>query len=299
MSGMEFDLARSALFVPGNRPERVDKAVNTRADAVIIDLEDAVPPADKVRARAVAREKIAEHASRGVLVRINALSTEYAREDIEAVAGPGLGGILLPKSERPEDLMEVDRLLATAEGAAGLPVGSVRVTALVESALGIENAFIMASVETARPRLWTLAFGAADFSLDVGFELTRSGEELAYPRARLAVACAAAALAPPWDTPYMVDLKDESALIEDIKRAARLGFGGKLCIHPNQVDHCNRFFSPDPEEIEQAKRVIEAFNEAGKDGSGAILLDGRFIDPPVVKRALRIVRFADAASERE
>jgi citrate lyase subunit beta/citryl-CoA lyase len=126
----------------------------------------------------------------------------------------------------------------------------------------------------------------------MGFEITRSGEELSYPRARIAVACRAARVQPPLDTPFMIDLKDLNALEDDTKRARQLGFQGKLCIHPNQVDVCNRLFSPAKEEIEYARKVIQAFDAAEAGGSAAIQLEGKFIDYPVAERARRILKIA-------
>jgi citrate lyase subunit beta/citryl-CoA lyase len=126
----------------------------------------------------------------------------------------------------------------------------------------------------------------------MGFEITKTGEELVYPRARIAVACRAAGVEPPLDTPFMIDLKDREALEADIKRACRLGFQGKLCIHPNQIDICNQLFSPTDEEIEYAQKVIQAFDAAEADGTAAIQVEGRFIDYPVVERCRRILKIS-------
>ena len=166
------------------------------------------------------------------------------------------------------------------------------IIALIESALGVENAFQIASEKTEPARLHTIAFGAADFTLDMGIEMTNSGEEIAYARSRLAVACRAAGLDPPIDTPYMIDLKDTQALEADTRRAKQIGFQGKLCIHPNQVDICNAIFSPTEKDIEYANKVIAAFKEAEAAGTAVIQVDGKFIDPPVVKMADRILKMA-------
>ena len=288
----EIGPVRTALFVPGNRPDRVDKAVNTAADVIIIDLEDAVPLNQKEETRPFVAEKVRQHKDRKIIVRINALSTEFARGDLVEVVMEGLTGIMVPKLETPADVQDINTLLIEAEEKKEIPRGSIVVIALIESALAVENAYQIASEKTDPDRLFTLAFGAADFALDMGFELTKTGEELTYPRARIAVACRAAGLDPPIDTPFMIDLKDLKALEEDTKRACRLGFQGKLCIHPNQLDICNRLFSPTEEEVEFAKKVIAAFEEAEAGGVAAIQLDGKFIDYPVVARSRHILRLA-------
>jgi citrate lyase subunit beta/citryl-CoA lyase len=287
-----FEFIRTALFVPGNRPDRVDKAVNTAADAVIIDLEDAVPYSQKKKARPIVREKLLQHLKHPIWARINALDTEFYQDDLDEVAVEGLSGIVVPKIEDAAQIEQINQSLLAAEQNKGLRPGSISVIALIESALAVENVFQIVSQKTDPDRLFTVAFGAADFALDMGFEITRSGEELSYPRARIAVACRAARVQPPLDTPFMIDLKDLNALEDDTKRARQLGFQGKLCIHPNQVDVCNRLFSPAKEEIEYARKVIQAFDAAEAGGSAAIQLEGKFIDYPVVERARRILKIA-------
>jgi citrate lyase subunit beta/citryl-CoA lyase len=291
-----FEFIRTALFVPGNRPDRVDKAVNTAADVVIIDLEDAVPYSQKKETRPVVREKILNYQERPVLVRINALGTEFFQEDLKAVVVEGLACIMVPKVETAAQIEEINQGLLEMEAKKGMQPGGVSIIPLIESSLAVENVFQIVSQRTDPERLFTVAFGAADFSLDMGFEITRTGEELLYPRARIAVACRAAGVEPPLDTPFMIDLKDPEALEADIKRARQLGYQGKLCIHPNQVDICNQLFSPSKEEIQYAQKVIQAFDEAEAGGSGAIQLEGKFVDYPVVEQARRILKIASKIS---
>jgi citrate lyase subunit beta/citryl-CoA lyase len=283
---------RTALFVPGTRPDRIDKAFNTAADMIIIDLEDSVPLAQKEEIRPAVVEKIAQHKKKKLFVRINALSTEFARGDLEVVVVSGLTGIMVPKLETAAHVRDIHALLLKAEKRQGMSAGETAVLALVESALAVENAFEIAAENTDPQRLFTLAFGAADFTLDLGIELTKSGEELSYPRARIAVACRAAGIAPPLDTPFMIDLKDKDALGADARRAKQLGFQGKLCIHPNQVEVCNRLFSPSEQDIEFARQVVAAFEAAEADGAAAIQLDGKFIDYPIVARSRQILKLA-------
>jgi len=283
---------RTALFVPGNRPDRVDKACQTGADVVIIDLEDAVPMADKVATRSLVKEKIIQHSARNMLVRVNALETDLIRGDLEAIIAEGLNGIILPKVVQPENIEQINLLLLEVEQQKGISMGSVCLIPLIESALAVENAFSIANTQTSPERLYTLAFGAADYSLDMGIDLTLSGEELYYPRSRIAVACRAAAIEPPLDTPFMIDLKDRVALENDAYRAKQLGFQGKLCIHPNQISVCNAIFFPTDKEIEHANKVIEAFETAEAKGAAAIQLNGQFVDYPIVEKARRILTLA-------
>jgi citrate lyase subunit beta / citryl-CoA lyase len=287
------DILRSALFVPGNRPERVDKAVATAADIVIIDLEDAVPIAEKKTVLPVVRKKLNEHKDRRLMVRVNSLETGLTEADLAGIAGPGLCAVMLPKVQSAEDIVRMAELISRAEDASGIDQGAVGIVALVETALGVENAYAIASVKTHPQRLHTIAFGAADFSLDMGIKISKTGEELAFPRARIAVACRAAAIAPPLDTPYMIDLKDQQAFEDDVLRGMCLGFGGKLCIHPNQVDFCNRTFAPSEGDIAFAAKVIHAFESAESAGHAAIQVEGKFVDYPVVSQYRRILEFAD------
>ena len=292
----KIEFIRSALFVPGNRPDRIDKAVNTPADAVIVDLEDAVPPAMKAEARPLVREKLEAHNTPRLLVRVNALDTKFVQADLDELVVDGLACIIFPKMEKPEQVRKANQLLSKAETKNGIPDGTISMIALIESALGVENAFQIASEKTDPARLFTVAFGAADFTLDMGIEMTKSGEEIAFPRARLTVACRAAGVEPPIDTPYMIDLKDPQAVEADARCARQLGFQGKLCIHPNQVDICNRIFSPTEKDIEQAHKIVTAFKAAEAAGTGVLQVDGKFIDLPLVKQAQRVLKIAEKIS---
>jgi len=286
------DVVRTALFVPGNRPERVDKAVQTKADMVVIDLEDAVPLAEKTQARATVNAKIKQHAGRAVMVRVNSLDTSLTERDLAEVLAPGLAAVMLPKVQRPEDVQRMHALLCEQETASGFPVGSVGLVSLLESALAVENAFGIASANMSHARPHRMAFGAADFTVDMQVAMSTSGEELNYPRARIAVACRAAGIAAPLDSPFMVDLKDVGALRVDTLRAKCLGFGGRLCIHPNQVEICNQIYSPTEQEIALAVRVVAAYAEAEAVGKGAIQVDGKMIDYPLVAQYRRVLEIA-------
>lgn len=285
---------RTALFVPGNRPDRIVKAFGTGADVVIIDLEDAVPLSEKESSRTNVREKVAESVDKMILVRTNALGSAFVDGDLDEAIVEGVNGIILPKVERADDITKINTLLTEVEKNRSLPEGSIRVFPLIESAAGIQHIYDIVSTKTKPARIYTVMFGAADYTLDMGIEMTMGGNELFYARSRIAIACRAAGIAPPVDTPFMIDLRNTEALISDARRAKELGFQGKLVIHPNQVGPCNKIFSPLPEEIKKAEKVVKAFEEAEAAGMAAIQLEGKFIDYPVVKRSKDILALAAA-----
>jgi len=292
-------LMRTALFVPGNRPDRIEKAFNTEADVIIIDLEDAVPFSEKESSRSNVREKVIQFADRIILVRVNALGSPFIKGDLDETIVEGVNGIILPKVEKADDIHDINKLLLEVEKNRTLPDGSIRIFPLIESAAAVQHVYNIVSTKTKPQRIYTVAFGAADYTLDMGIEMTMEGNELFYARSRIAVACRAAGIAPPVDTPFMIDLKNTDALISDARRAKELGFQGKLVIHPDQVEPCNRIFSPLPEEIKRAKKIVHAFEEAEAAGVAAIQLEGKFIDYPVVKRSKNILALATAIGKKE
>jgi citrate lyase subunit beta/citryl-CoA lyase len=287
-------LIRTALFVPGNRPERIVKAFGTGADVIIIDLEDAVPFTEKESSRPNVREKVAQFADRMTLVRTNPLGSDFIKGDLDEAIVEGVNGIILPKVERADDITKINTLLIEVEKNRALPKGSIRVFPLIESAAAVQHIYDIVSTKTKPDRIYTVMFGAADYTLDMGIEMTMEGNELFYARSKISIACRAAGIAPPVDTPFMIDLKNTEALISDARRAKELGFQGKLVIHPNQVEPCNKIFSPRPEEIRKAEKIVQAFEEAENAGMAAIQLEGKFIDYPVVKRSKDILVLAAA-----
>ena len=258
---------RTYLFVPGNRPDRFEKARQSGADAVILDLEDAVQNTQKE----LAREAVAAWLSpeRPVYVRINGTNTPWFERDLEVVCLPGVLGVVLPKAELPEQVAGVGSRLT----------GEARVLPLLETALGVWNALALAQA----PRVERLAFGSVDFQLDTS--ITGEQEELLYARSRLVLASRIAGLLPPIDGVTMA-LNDQARLRDDVARARRLGFGGKLCIHPEQVETINQGFAPTEDERAWARQVLEA---ARATGAGAFRLDGELIDRPVIERARSIL----------
>ena len=288
---------RSALFAPGNRPDRAAKALALGADCVILDLEDAVPIAEKEATRSVVRKVLDENPGKRIYVRVNALTTPYARDDIASLGSKNLAGVMLPKVESAADLVEFNRLLCAMEKEAGLKEGGLEIISICETAKGLEEIYPIASVKTSPARDIIVAFGAADYCLDLGIKMTRDGAETDYPRVRLPIACRAAGIAPPLDSPWMVDLKDLDGMYADARKAKANGFQGKICIHPNQVQPCHEVFTPTEAEITQARRIIEAFEEGERQGQAAIQLDGKFIDYPIVAQARRTVALAESIAE--
>ncbi len=253
---------RSYLFVPGDRPDRFDKARASGADAVIVDLEDAVPIDRKSAARDAAAAWLSS--DRPVVVRINAIDTVWFADDAALCRHPGVAAVMLAKSERADDV-------AALRGLAG----EVPVVALVETAAGLANARALA----AAPGVERLAFGSIDFQLDMN--LRAKHDELAPYRAALALASRLANLAMPIDSPCpSFDTPDE--LEAEAARARRDGFGAKLCIHPKQAAVVNRAFSPSAAEIAWAERVLAA---ADASQGAAVAVDGRMVDKPVILRA--------------
>ena len=290
---------RTALFVPGNQPELIEKALELDSDAVIIDLEDAVPFANKETARPLVRKVLEKNPRKRVYVRVNGLTTPYCKEDLAVVICKNLAGIMLPKVESSEDIFQLDRFLTTFEKRAGLEVGAIEVMSICESAKGLEELYSIVSVEPEHHRVSIVAFGAADYTLDLGISLTHEGKELDYPRSRIPIACRAAGIMPPLDSPWMVDLKDIDGLIEDAKKAKAYGFQGKIVIHPNQIQPCHDIFTPPEEEIVYAKKVIEVFEDAERKGKAAVQLEGKFIDYAIVEKSRRICALAKAISNKD
>jgi len=291
-------LIRTALFVPGNRPDRIEKAFNTQADVIIIDLEDAVPLSEKEISRSTVREKVAQYAGRMILVRVNALGSLFIEADLEKTIVEGVNGIILPKVEKADDIHDINKLLLEVEKKRSLPEGSTRLFPLIESAAAVQHVYEIVSTKTKPERIYTVMFGAADYTLDMRIEMTMGGTELYYARSKIAIACRAAGIAPPIDTPFMIDLKNTEALLSDARRAKELGFQGKLVIHPQQIEPCNRVFSPTPEEIAWAEKIVQAFEEAEASGTAVIQLEGKFIDYPVVKRSRDILASAAAINKK-
>ena len=296
MSQRELAAIRSFMFTPANHPRRVEKVFQIGADAVILDLEDAVAVAGKVAARddVVAAFSAAQHDCLHY-VRINSIDTEYWRSDIVATVGTWLDGVVVPKVESAAALLEVEAAIAEAEAQAGLEVGGLDILPIIETARGVETA---AEIATAGSRIRRLAFGGGDYTLDLDYEWSADEDVLAYARARLSHASRLGGLQPPIDT-VVLQIKDDARFVASARRGRKFGFGGKLCIHPSQIPLTNAIFSPSPEEIAHAKAVVAAFEAAEASGSASIQLDGYFIDYPIVYKSQRILALAALLEQRE
>ena len=267
---------RSYLFVPGNRPDRFDKACAAGADVVIVDLEDAVAPDEKARAREAVHAWL--DASKPVFLRINGAESEWFGADLDLVNRPGVAGVMIPKAEDDGNIRDVHRRAGAR----------VKILPLIETATGLWRA---ESILTA-PGVERVAFGSIDFQLDTG--ITGDDEELLYARSQLVLASRVAGCLAPVDG-VTVALDDLDALARDVERARRLGFGGKLCIHPKQVAPVNAGFLAPAAEVAAARRIVEA---ATAGGNNAVRLDGKLIDLPVIARARAIVAQAEVQGVR-
>jgi citrate lyase subunit beta/citryl-CoA lyase len=289
---------RTLLFAPGNRPRMLQKVGQCGADAVILDLEDAVPISEKAATRSAVREAVGAIDTCPVYVRINPLtaaagfSQPIGEADLAAVVRPGLAGIILPKVESPDDLHRADALLQGLEMQHGVAPGGVDVIPIIETALAVQRAYDIAASGT---RVKRLAFGAGDFTRDIGVAWSRREIESQYARSALVVASRAAGLESPLDTVW-VDLRDQRGLTHSARTAKQLGFQGKMAIHPSQVEPINTVFSPSAAEIAFAARVVDAFTQAEADGLASIQLDGQFIDYPIVESAQRVLAMAAVLS---
>ena len=279
---------RSLLFVPGNHPEKIAKVFSYGADAVIIDLEDACAVIDKPKARdtAVAALKKA-HKGLGY-IRINGTDTPFCFGDLKAIVGPWLDGIVLPKLEDSEQLYTVDWTLAQFEHEAGLEHGSIDIIPIIETGLGMTN---LQSIFDKPSRVRRFAFGAGDFTRDVGLKWSSDEAELAYVRSHMVLTSRASGLEPPVDTVH-IQLDDLNSYADSVETGVKFGFQGKLLIHPKQVPMANELFQPSFDDLEKAKKVIAAFEESESLGSASIQVDGYFVDYPIVEKAYSLVQRA-------
>ena len=288
---------RSFLFAPGNHARKVLKVFGCGADNVILDLEDAVAKAEKVATRALVVEALKRprqgRGKGGAYIRVNAFNTEFCYGDAVAVVGPGLDGIILPMVESREQIVAFDWLVGSLERERGLPPGGVDIIPIIETGKGIANARAIAGAGT---RVKRMAFGAGDYTLDTNMEWTLGESELEHARAEMVVASRAAGLEAPIDTVW-VHINDLEGLASSAKRARQLGFQGKMCIYPPQVERVNGAFTPTETEIAFARRVVAEFETAEREGSSSIQLDGFFIDYPIVYKAQRTLDMVRATEE--
>lgn len=288
---------RSILYIPGNNEKMVSKAPTFPCDIVTLDLEDSVPPAEKPKAREIVRENL-KYAGQGgaeVYVRINNWETLLTNDDLEAIVHEGLHGVCLAKCGGPDHVRRLDWKLEELERRRGLPVGSIKVQLLIETAKGVINAYPSA-IES--PRVNSLIFGAVDYTKDMRVKLTTEGEELKYARAHTAVAARAAGCIA-IDCPF-VAFQDIEAFEKDTAYGRTLGYEGRMLIHPNQIEPANRIYTPQPEDVEWAQGVVEAFEkEALAKGLAAISYKGKMVDTPVYENARTILAIMEEIKAKE
>ena len=288
---------RSLMFVPAHRERMVERALGlgefgaADLDVAILDLEDGVPPASKEKARSLIADALGR-ASRGDagpmrFVRIRRALSDDGAGDLGAVVRTGLAGIMAPKVRRPDEVEWMAERLDALERDAKIAHGTVRIIPSIESAAALLEA---PRIATASDRVVGLAFGSEDFALDLGLPTKREGEaaDLLYARSATVVAAVSAgklAFDGIWP-----DIRDAAGLRADSLTARRLGFTGKTLIHPEQIAVVNEIFSPTAAEVEEARRVVDAFDEGLARGEGAVALDGQMLDAPVVDRARRVLR---------
>ncbi len=288
---------RSMLIMPLNVPRFIEKAYLRGSDAILLDLEDAVPPSEKEAARGRITESVAL-AGRGgadVLIRINNES-DFIDKDLEASVVPGVSAIFVPKVESAEQVVQVEALIAHYEEERGLARGSIGLSVHIESPIGVLR---LAEIASAGARIESMSLGVDDYCLELGVEPSRDAAELFFPLNMMAVVCRAHGISPIGLMGSVADFGDVQGFELSARRTRALGFMGAYCIHPDQVPILNRVYSPDPQEVEHARRVAEAFEAGLRKGRASVNLDGKMVDTPIYKQALRMLDRFRAVREKE
>ena len=283
-------MRRSMLFLPGNTPNIIVNGEALGADALILDLEDAVAPGEKDAARCLVRNAIGRmgFGRCEVIVRINAIDTPYWKEDLDAILPVRPNIIMPPKASSAGDVRAVDQYISELEQRHGMEPGGVKLMPLIETALGVENAF---EIARASARVAAIFLGGEDLTADLHCKRTKVGTEIQYARTRLVCAARAAGVEV-YDTPF-TDVNDDEGIRADAQFAKSLGFTGKAAISPRHVQPINEVFSPSPEEIDYAYQVVAAIRDAEAKGKGAVSLRGKMIDAPIVARARQTIAAAE------
>ena len=286
-------LPRSFLYVPANRDKFLEKSLGLPADALLFDLEDSVPAAEKDAARAGFKAYAPKVPGRA-WVRVNGLETGFAEADLDAVVGvPGLAGIFLPKVETRDEVARWDGTIGTLEAARGVTHGATRLVLSIESALGVLNAYDMA---LGAKRVASSSFGGAqdgDLNTDLGCVWSSDGPAMMHARCQTLLCARAARFDSPLDGVY-ANVRDPAGFEQDTALSRRLGFRGRKLIHPSQIEPCNRLYSPSQQELDYYARVLEAFDQAAAQGSASTTIDGKMIDEAMAKAARRVLDQAAA-----
>lgn len=276
------------LFMPGNNPGMLQNAAILGADSIILDLEDAVSLTEKDSARVLVREAIknVDYSNVEVVVRVNPLDTEFGKEDVNVISRVKPDTLMVPKADE-EEIKIVDEMLNAIEKEEGFEAGSIKIIPLVETAYGLENVY---NIIKASKRVVGILLGGEDLTADLGIKRTKEGQEIFYARNKVATACKALRV-DAIDTPF-TDTNDYEGLKADTARAKSLGMTGKSSINPRQIDTIHSVFAPTEPEIKHALRVLDAMEEAKKEGKGVFSLDGKMVDAPIINRAITTVELA-------
>lgn len=275
-------MRRTMLYLPGNNPNMLTRGYLFGADGLILDMEDAVSASEKDAARILIREvlKRGEFGGCEVTVRINGVDTDLWRDDLNVLVPCKLDGIRVPKVESPQTVRDLDEVLSGIESKAGIPVGHTKIFCLLETAVGVWNAYDIAK---SSPRVAAIIPGGEDLTADLRTSRSAEGTELEWVR-RMMIVAARAAGVDALDTIYP-RITDDEGLRREVEFTKQLGYDGKSVIHPNQIPIIHDVFTPTEKEVETAKKIVAAAKEAASRGLGAVSVDGRMVDVPVVKRA--------------
>ncbi|MBI9094935.1 MAG: citrate (pro-3S)-lyase subunit beta [Sphaerochaeta sp.] len=289
---MQEKLRRTMMFVPGNNPGMIKDAYIYNCDCIMFDLEDSVSYAQKDAARSLVFHALTtiDYGDKELVVRVNALNTSIGIDDLEAMVRARIDVIRLPKTETAQDIVFCEEQIERIEKTIGMPVGTTKMMAAIESAEGVLNA---PAIAKASKRLIGIALGAEDYVTDLKTSRSPEGIELLFARSMILQAARSAGISA-LDTVFS-DVNDEEGLIVETKHIKQLGFDGKSVINPRQIQPIIDIFTPTPKEIQKAKAVMEAIAEANRRGSGVISLNGKMIDRPIVLRAERVISLAKAA----
>ena len=290
------DALRSMIFTPGHRRELIEKAIRSGSDAVIVDLEDAVA----LEAKPQARELIADLPPSPIplFVRTNGPETDMMWDDVLAAGRVGVAGVVIPKAEHPRTIVQIDGALSVIEKSFGHPAGSIEIIPLIESAVGVQNTYDMA---TASDRVACVMFGGGeqgDLVADLGCEWTPDGTGLMQARSQVLLSSRAAGVEHPFEAVFM-DFRNLEGLRVEAELARRLGYVGKVAIHPAQVPVINDVFTPASDVVAHQRRILEAFEQAEAEGKASIGVDGKMVDYAVARVARAVIARAEAAERAE
>lgn len=285
---------RTMLFAPANELRKAGKALMLNADGTVLDLEDAVALSEKANARDTLKEALLLPRRGDVFIRVNSVQTEFILSDLLSAVTEGVKGLVVAKSESAEEIRQVDWLIGKIEMEHGLIPGSMEIIPFIESANAIVNAF---SIASSSPRVSRMFLGGVDYVLDIGTTFSKGGSELFYARSQLVVASRAAGIEAPIDSVYP-DFKDIEGLVADAKTVRQMGFQGKLAIHPGQIEPLNEVFTPTPEEMAWATKIVAVFDESEAKGQAMFQVDGKMIEYPIANRARRIIELSKQIAQK-